>query len=121
MLKRAWIPVLLVSAFLAAMVWALSPLISGSKEPWDAQNLYYPIALAVAGFLAGALTSRIRWALFIGAVLGQLLFEVLFLKIGPLALVGLVFMCMYSLIFLAAAIIATYLRQWFMRRASSNP
>ena len=111
MRRHAWVPVFTVSALLAASVWSLSPLISGSKEPWDAQNHYYPLALAIAGFLAGAMSSRIRWALFVGAVFGQLLFEVLFLKMGPLALAGLAFMCLYSLIFLSAAIVATYLRQ----------
>lgn len=119
MQKHPWILVLLTSALLGAAVWALSPLISGSSEPWDAPNHYYPVALALAGLVAGAIGPRIRWAFFAGAVLGQLLFGLLFLEVGPLALVGLGIMCFYSLIFLAAAILATYLRSWIAPGRSS--
>jgi len=117
--KHPWILVLLTSALLGAVVWALSPLIAGSSEPWDAPNHYYPVALALAGLVAGTIGPRIRWAFFAGAVLGQLLFGLLFLEVGPLALVGLGIMCFYSLIFLAAAILATYLRSWMAPGRSS--
>jgi len=107
---RAWILTLLVSALTAGVVWALSPLISGRAEPWDATNHYYPIALAVAGALSGALTSRVRWAYFLGCIVGQLLFEVIFLKTGPLVVVGVIFMALYGVVFVAAALLASYLR-----------
>lgn len=110
----AWPRALLTSTLLGAIIWALSPLISGSREPWDAQNHYYPVALAITGLIAGMTGPRVRWAFFAGVLLGQLGFMTLFLATGPLALAGLLFLCIYSLIFLAAAIAATYLRDWLV-------
>jgi hypothetical protein len=43
-----------VSAVLAAAVWALPIPITGCKEPWDADSLYYFAGLAVAGAVSGA-------------------------------------------------------------------
>lgn len=111
-----WPRVLLTSVLLGAIIWALSPLISGSSEPWDARNHYYPVALAIAGLIAGMTAPRIRWAFFTGVLLGQLAFMTLFLATGPLAPVGFFFLCIYSLIFLAAAIAATYVRDWLAAR-----
>ena len=110
MKSRAWMMTLLVSALSAAAVWGLSPAISGHKEPWDAASYYYPLGLVVAGLVAGLLSPRIRWAYFAGAVMGQFLYVLVFLETGPLIAVGLVYMGLYALVFLAAALLAAYTR-----------
>jgi hypothetical protein len=111
MKRPAWFVPLLISTLLAALVWALSPAIAGAREPLDARNHYYPVALAIAGVLAGIVSPRIRWAFFLGAVAGQLLFALLFLKTGTPAMNEVALLGLYSMVFLASAIIATYLRE----------
>lgn len=45
----------LVSAAASALIWALSPLLTGHAEPWDAGWLFYPGPLVLLGafFLLG--------------------------------------------------------------------
>jgi hypothetical protein len=102
---------ILVSAALAALVWALSIPITGQKEPWDAAAPYYFVALAIAGAVSGAVVPKHLWAHYLGAVLGQAVYELVFLKLGPLFILGLVFLAGYSLIFVAATAIAASMRK----------
>jgi hypothetical protein len=113
---RAWATVL-VSAVSGALVWALSPWLTGYQEPWDADGLFYIGALVVAGSVAGAITPRPLWALYLGALVGQLGYELIFLRIGPLFLLGAAFLLGFSVIFLAAAALAGSIR----RRQASRP
>jgi hypothetical protein len=106
---RAWLAVS-VSTATAASVWALSPLLTGHREPWDTDGLSYVVALAVAGFVAGALVPRSLWAHYLGALVGQLGYAVLFLPLGPFYILGAAFLLGYSLIFLAAAALAAFAR-----------
>jgi hypothetical protein len=110
MSRREVIHTLLVSAVLGALVWALSPLITGHKEPWDNAGHYYPLALLAAGFLSGLVSPPIRWAHYVGSILGQVVFELAFLAAGPLIAVGVLFMMVYAVVFLLAALLAGYLR-----------
>jgi hypothetical protein len=92
-------------------IWALSMPLTGKTEPWDAESPYYFVALAVAGGVSGAIVRRHLWAHYLGAVLGQVAYELAFLKLGPLFMLGLVFLAGYSLIFLAsAALVASFKR-----------
>src|SRR5574341_1516067 len=116
MKPRPWLT-LAVSAALGASVWALSPWLVGHREPWDAGGQFYALALATAGILAGLLTPRPFWAHYLGAFVGQVAYEVLFLPIGPLFILGLAFLLAYSLVFLVAAGVAGYLRARFGPRA----
>jgi len=50
---------------------------------------------------------------YLGSVVGQLTYELIFLKIGPLVLVGIVFLLGYSVVFLLAAAIAGRVRSYF--------
>ncbi len=109
MKTHAWLTVV-VSAVAGASVWALSPLLVGHREPWDADGLFYVVALFVAGSLAGWLAPRPLWAHYVGALVGQLGYEALFLPIGPLFVLGAAFLLGYSLIFLAAAALAASIR-----------
>jgi hypothetical protein len=99
-----------VSAVAGALAWALSPLLTGQREPWDVGGLFYVFALIVAGSSAGLLTPKPLWAHYLGALFGQLAYEVVFLRIGPLFIVGIAFLIAYSLIFVVAAAVAGYLR-----------
>ncbi len=95
-----------VSAVSASAVWALSIPVTGHTEPWDAGPLYYPVALAVGGAVAGILVPRHPLAHYIGAIFGQAVYEWVVLEPGPLFLLGLAFLAGYSIVFLAAAAIA---------------
>jgi hypothetical protein len=109
MKARAW-STILVSAAASALVWALSPWLAGHREPWDADGLFYVLALVVAGSLAGLLAPKPLWAHYVGAIVGQLGYEVLFLRIGPLFVLGAAFLLGYCIIFVVAAALAAQLR-----------
>lgn len=102
---------LVFAAVATAIVWALSPLLTGRLEPWDAEGPFYAAALATAGLVSGALRPRPLWAHYAGAVAGQVAYEILFLPVGPLILVGALFLMGYSLIFLATAAVAAFVRR----------
>lgn len=100
----------LASAVACALVWVLSPWLTGHREPWDAPALYYFGALALAGFIAGALAPTPSWAHYLGAVAGQLLYEVLFLPVGPLLVLGAVFILGCSVVPFLAAVVSRRVR-----------
>ena len=99
-----------VAAVVGAAIWAISPWATGHKEPWDAEGLFYIAALIVGGLVSGALVPRPLWAHYVGSVVGQLGYGLVFLPVGPLLLLGAVFMLGYSVVFLAGAIAGSYLR-----------
>jgi hypothetical protein len=111
LVKNRAILALIISAALAAVVWALSVPFTGESEPWDAEGPYYVIALAIAGAISGAVLPKHLGAHYVGAVLGQAAYELVFLKMGPLFVLGLAFLAWYSFIFLATAAIAASLRK----------
>ena len=110
------------SAALGATVWALSPLVIGTAEPWDGPYWYYPIALFVAGLFGDALwPSRSGLAPF-GIFIGQFAYAFMFLPGGPLWPIGLMFGGIYLMFaFLGSA--TTYLiwRFGISRKQSTNP
>ena len=106
---KAW--AFVVSSFTAAGVWALSVPFTGKAEPWDAEGFYYFFALAVAGAISGAIVPKHPSTQYVGAVLGQAAYELIFLKLGALFVLGVVLLAGYSLIFLGAAALVASLRQ----------
>ena len=109
----------LVALATSAVVWALSPVLTGHAEPWDAEGFFYFGSLTVAGLIAGGLVPQPLWAHYLGAVFGQLAYELIFLKLGPLFLIGAVFLLGYSLLFLVAAAIAAHVRLHYTARSSA--
>ena len=99
-----------VAAIAAALVWASSPWLVGHREPWDADVRFFPLALLVAGSVAGLVSPRPLWAHYVGAVAGQLGYEALFVGVGPLFVLGAAFLLGYSLVFLVGAAVAGHLR-----------
>ena len=109
MKTHAWLT-MGVSVVAGALIWALSPWLVGHSEPWDAGGQFYGISLSIAGSVSGWLCPRPFWAHYFGAFVGQLVYEVIFLRVGPLFILGVAFLLGYSLIFLGAAAAAAYLR-----------
>lgn len=108
----------LVAVVASALVWASSSWLTGYREPWDAEGPFYIVALVVAGSVAGALAPKPIWAHYLGAFVGQLIYELLFLKLGPLFLVGIVFLLGYSVVFFLAAAVAAHVRLRYTGRSS---
>ena len=96
------------AALTCALVWVSSPWFTGRREPWDAEHPFYISGLMIAGAVSGALTPKPIWALYLGAIAGQLGYQVLFLPVGPLLPLGTLFLAVYCFIFLAAAALAGY-------------
>ncbi len=111
---------LAISAAAAALIWVLSPWLTGQLEPWDADGPFYIGSLAVAGALSGALTPRPRWAHYVGAFAGQLIYELVALRVGPLFVLGVVFLLAYSLVFAAAAAAASFARSALAARSEKK-
>lgn len=104
---------LVIAAALAAIVWTLSTTITGLSEPWDSESPYYVGGLAVAGAISGAISAKPLWAHYIGAIVGQALYMLVFLPLGPLVVLGLGFMAAFSAIFMGAAAGGAALRERF--------
>jgi hypothetical protein len=104
-----------------AAIWALSPAMTGYAEPWDSGSLYYVIALTLLGLALGALSTRPRAILLIpmGAWLGQVLYIVLFLPLGPLFVAGLVILAAYLVLPLIGAAASVLTRRVLARRAAA--
>jgi len=103
------------AASISAAVWALSLWATGHNEPWDAESLYYVTALFAGGLISGVLIPRPLWAHYVGGVSGQVIYELLFLRIGPLFVVGVGFLLAYSLLFLAGAFFGSRARVHFTK------
>jgi hypothetical protein len=101
----------LLSSALAAAVWGLSTFLTGKDEPWDAEGAYYVVALGIAGAIAGAAVPGHLFAHYIGAFSGQVAYELVFLKIGPLFVLGLAFLAAYCIIFVVAVAVTASFRR----------
>jgi hypothetical protein len=95
----------LLSTMAGVLIWALSPIVAGTKEPWDSNGLYYPLALLMAGLILGATRPRLFWIHYPGILFGQCIWGYFFLPSGPLWVFGMGFLVVYSaLCFLGAAV-----------------
>ena len=78
-----------------------------------APGVYYFAALFVAGTVSGLIAVKPLWAHCVGSIFGQFMYGLLFLTMGPLAAVGLVFFVLWSVIFLGGAYLGSRLRSYF--------
>jgi len=101
---------LIASAVSGALIWALSPVITGAIEPWDAESPYYFVSLFIAGFLVGLFRPGNSWTVFTGIVTGQLIYMTVFLEAGPLMVLGVIFLLGYGLLSVLGALLASRLR-----------
>lgn len=104
------VPAFGTAALTCAAVWALSPWFTGRHEPWDADSPFYVCGLMIAGVVSGALSPKPIWALYLGAVIGQVAYQALFLRLGPLFPLGVLFLAGYCFVFVTAAACVGYIR-----------
>ncbi len=108
-MSRSWALPFLIAALASVAIWVFSPWISGQAEPWDA-GLYYCGALLAAGLLSGVTVPKPLWAHYLGGIVGQALYLLLFLPSSPLMAVGLVFLLVWSLLLLVGAYAGAHIR-----------
>ena len=120
-MKRSVLRSFLLATLAGAAIWSLSPLLTGHVEPWDAGGLYYTVALALGGGLCGSVSPKHLWPLYAGCVAGQVLYLLGWLPTGPLLPVGLVFVLLCSLVFLAGAYVGSRARTRWQARKQRPP
>jgi hypothetical protein len=113
---RAW-QTLIISALASASIWLLTPVLTSHREPWDADGSFYIVALVIAGAVAGTISPRPLWAHYVGSFAGQFGYELFFLHIGPLVVVGAVFLVVYCAVFSIAAALAGWFRGRIFKRS----
>ncbi|WP_330216853.1 hypothetical protein [Stutzerimonas azotifigens] len=111
---------ILIAALAGAVIWAVSPVMTGQPEPWDAGGLYYCGAMVLGGLLSGLIATGPLWALYVGAILGQVLYQLVFLPLDPLILVGLLFLSAWSLLFLFGAYLGSRIRGFVSARSGAT-
>ena len=103
-----------VASFLiGGIIWAASPMISGFIEPWDADSPYYFVSLAGSGLVLGVWSPVKIWVHYLGAMLGQLAYLLVFIDASPFFLLGVLFLMGYTFLVLIGAFIGS--RVWNMR------
>jgi hypothetical protein len=76
--SKPWL-VLATGIFCGAAVWCLSVPLTGMREPFDSANLYYPIAMFLAGIFATLPAPRCWWMAVLGIFLGERLYAFILL------------------------------------------
>jgi hypothetical protein len=96
-----------------AIIWVLSPLITGQAEPWDAAGAYYPGALFIAGLLASLAlpgnAGRVALGIFAGqglVLIGRVIADP---SSGGLWPLGILFLGLYSVLALIGAVVGSAL------------
>lgn len=110
-MKRELVINFLFSFVGGAMVWALSPFLSGQVEPWDAKGFYYSAALLIVGLIVGFARPKHVWAHYAGIILSQLTYMLCFLPGSSLIPVGVAFLAAYSIIALAGVASGAWFRR----------
>jgi hypothetical protein len=117
-MKKEIVAAFMVAAATSAIIWVATPWLTGKREPWDANFPFYVLSLLAAGGVAGFLAPKPLWAHYLGSFAGQLSYEIVFLKIGPLILLGAAFLLGYCFVFMIAAGVTGYIRRRFEKIAS---
>jgi hypothetical protein len=112
--------VIILAGLASTAAWVMSPYVTGHQEPWDADGFYYIATLAVGGLASGLLAPKPLWAHYAGSVSGQVIYELLFLELGPLLVVGFVFLLVYSLLFVGGAFLGSSIRLRFSDRTFAD-
>jgi len=79
---------ILISSVVGILIWFASPYLSGELEPWDSESFYYIGSLFIGGIILGLYNTEELWGYGFGIFLGQLIYSLLFLPLGPLILIG---------------------------------
>jgi hypothetical protein len=71
----------------------------------------------IAGAVAGAMAPGPLWAHYVGSFAGQLGYELLFLRVGALVVIGAVFLLGYCVAYSMAAALAGWVRGRIFKRS----
>ncbi len=104
-LRAGRISAVIIGLLIGATIWAASPLVTGTVEPWDSDSPFYFSSLFLSGVVAWILFRKRFYFMIIGIYVGQLAY-LLVVGLGPLFLVGLVMLVPYSLIAGLGALVA---------------
>lgn len=115
MIRSTW-TTLAIAALASAAIWALTPILTSHREPWDSEGYFYVAALVIAGAVAGAIAPKPLWAHYLGSFAGQLGYELIFLRVGPLVVIGAVFLLGYCVVYSMAAALAGLIRGRILKR-----
>ncbi len=85
-------------------------MVTGKAEPWDSETPYFSVALLGAGLILGLVQPRRQLLHWCGVVLGQLAWQVAFLPLGPLMVVGVLFLLLWSLLALGGSALGSAIR-----------
>ena len=104
-----------------ALIWALSPALTGNVEAWDA-TLYYCAGLYISGFVAACFAPSRFWIAPIGVYCGQVAYVACgqitgSLPAGPLWILGACMGLGYCALALAGAVVPGGIAQLARRRA----
>ncbi len=100
---------LVLALFAGAAIWTASYSITGHTEPWDADSSFYFVSLLVAGTFLGLTRPRHIWCHPVGIFIGQLLYILIFMPVGPLIGVGVLFLVMFSALSFVGAFLGSRL------------
>jgi len=103
---------IILSASLGAIIWAISPTLTGFIEPWDSSLKYYVICLFAAGVIIGIVCHKNLLCTYIGIVAGQLIYIVLLGQVGPLLSIGILFLIILGLATIAGAALGSRFRSF---------
>lgn len=98
----------ILGASVGAIIWALSPVLTGFKEPWDSTSHYYLFALVIGGVLLGSVTKKHSGAYGFGAFFGQLIYMVVFVGVGAFFVLGAALLVVWSSVLGFAAIVSSF-------------
>ncbi|MBM4260888.1 MAG: hypothetical protein FJ145_05525 [Deltaproteobacteria bacterium] len=118
-MNRAW-QTFVLAALASAAIWALTPWLSDQREPWDVAGIFYYAALFIAGLIAGLLQPRPLWAHYFGSIAGQIGYELIFLRVGPLLVIGAILLFFYCVFYLVGAYIGGYVRKRLKRQTGND-
>lgn len=109
------VAVFVAGLLLGAMLWWLSPWFTGKVEPWDSSSHYYTAGLFGCGFVAACVSPRRFWAAPPGIYLGQFLYALATIPMGPFAPIGLMAGAVYCVLALAGAFVC-FVIDWLLVR-----
>ena len=117
--RRSATAALAAAAVSGAVIWALSPALTGKAEPWDSETRYFVTALSSAGLALGLVQPKRAFQHWLGVILGQLAWEIVALGAGPLFVVGLLLLPLWSLPTMLGSLLGSSIR-WLVSRLARN-
>ena len=113
--RRIFLLNLSLASLIGMGIWALSPIVTGEKEPWDSTSLYYPFALLLVGLLLGIVYPRALWVYPIGIILGQIVYSIAVIGLAPLMPIGIMFVVAFTALTIVGVTVGMGIRGLLVR------